>query len=315
MRIHGAAEDFASLLAAHVEDLRARRLSVSAESHAERVLGRLFSHLREEGLFDVRAVTEEHLVRFARALATKETKDRAPLSPSSQATYLGAVKRFFAFLVRRRVILVDPARGLPLPKCQRLPRRVLTEAQARRLMAAPFPGSPIGQRDRALLELLYGAGIRRSECVRADLMDLDLGHGVLIVRDGKGKKDRLVPVPGRAAAALDVYLCRARAELVRSAREAALFLSRLGCRLSNNAVNLAVHRHGKTLGLKVHPHALRHACATHLLKGGADIRQVQELLGHKSLKTTQIYTRVCVEDLREVLQRCHPRERLWRRQR
>jgi integrase/recombinase XerD len=175
-------------------------------------------------------------------------------------------------------------------------------------MAAPFPGSVLGKRDRAALETLYGTGIRRGECVRLDLTDLDLGQGVLLVRDGKGRKDRFVPVAGRAALALDLYL-RERPALVSDPREGALFLSRFGRRLGKVGLAALVARHALAARVSAHPHALRHACATHLLKGGADVRHVQELLGHKSLQTTALYTRVGVEDLRQVLARCHPRER------
>jgi integrase/recombinase XerD len=302
-------ERLSSLLAVHLQDLRARRFSPAAQKVAERVLPRFFLHLREEGLSDVRAVREEHVTRFACRLASEPTGGGTGLALASQAAYLGAVKRFFAFLARRRTILADPARDLALPNPQRLPKRVLSEAQARRLMAAPFPGSVIGLRDRAILETLYGTGLRRGECLRLDLMDLDLGQGVVLVRDGKGKKDRVVPVAGRAALALDVYLLDSRPELQRTAREGALFLSYSGRRLSKAGLGLVLERHAQAIGLRTHPHALRHACATHLLKGGADVRHIQELLGHKSLQSTQLYTRVGVEDLREVLARAHPRER------
>jgi integrase/recombinase XerD len=287
-------ERLSSLLAVHLQDLRARRFSPAAQKVAERVLPRFFLHLREEGLSDVRAVREEHVTRFACRLASEPTGGGTGLALASQAAYLGAVKRFFAFLARRRTILADPARDLALPNPQRLPKRVLSEAQARRLMAAPFPGSVIGLRDRAILETLYGTGLRQ---------------GVVLVRDGKGKKDRVVPVAGRAALALDVYLLDSRPELQRTAREGALFLSYSGRRLSKAGLGLVLERHAQAIGLRTHPHALRHACATHLLKGGADVRHIQELLGHKSLQSTQLYTRVGVEDLREVLARAHPRER------
>ena len=203
-------------------------------------------------------------------------------------------------------MLRDPAQAIPLPKIRRLPRGILTEGQARRLVAAPFPGSRIGKRDRAILETLYGTGIRLGEAARADVTDLDLRERVLLVRSGKGKKDRIVPVPGRAAAALDTYLTEARPELVKRL-DGALFISRHGGRLSLVGLRAIVRRHGGAIGVDVSPHALRHTCATHLLRGGADIRHVQELLGHRCLATTALYTRVAIKDLREVLARAHPR--------
>jgi integrase/recombinase XerD len=306
VRTRGAGERFRALLVAHIEDLEARRLSSATRTPAQRVLPALFLHLREEGVSDPRGVAEEHLVRFVRRLAGQG------LATATQAAYMGAVKRFFAFLKARGMVLTDPARDLALPTSQRLPHRVLSESQAERLVAAPAAGSILGRRDRAILETLYGTGIRRGECLQADVMDVDLAEGVLLVRDGKGRKDRFVPVLGRAAAAIDAYLADARPMLVKHAAEVALFLSALGRRLSRAGLALIVERHAKAAGVRAHPHALRHACATHLLRGGADVRHVQELLGHRSLATTQLYTHVGVEDLRDVMMRTHPRERSWR---
>jgi integrase/recombinase XerD len=212
---------------------------------------------------------------------------------------------------RQRLILLDPTAELVVPKASPLPRAVLSLTQARRLMNAPDPNTVLGRRDRAILELLYGTGIRLSECARLDLSDLDLSRGLLLVRDGKGRRDRYVPVTGRATVALDVYLRESRGELVKRA-EAALFLSRQARRLSRVRLPRLVKEHGRRTRVEISTHSLRHACATHLLRGGADIRHVQALLGHRQLESTAIYTRVEVQDLREVLRRCHPRERGWR---
>ena len=161
-------------------------------------------------------------------------------------------------------------------------------------------------RDRAILETLYGTGIRVGEAARADVSDLDVREGVLLVRSRKGRKDRIVPVQGRAAVALGTYLAEACPELLKRP-DAALFVSRHGARLSIVGRRAAVRRHGEAIGLRISPHTLRHTCATHLLRGRADIRHVQELLGHRSLTTTALYARVVVDDLREVLERTHPR--------
>ena len=248
---------------------------------------------------------------FARSLANHKTRGGRHLSPSSKRTYLVTVRGFFAFLERSGVVLMNPARTLPLPRERRLPRNVLTEAQARRLMHAPSPWSALGRRDRAIFETLYGTGIRRGGCCRVDLVDLDLSEETLLVRNGKGKKDRLVPVPGRAALALDLYLRETRPELVRDPWEMALFLSREGGRLHPTSLNLLVWKHARAARIpdRTSVHALRHACATHLLAGGADVRHVQQLLGHRSLETTAVYTRVGVKDLKQVMARAHPRER------
>jgi integrase/recombinase XerD len=295
------------LLRRYLEDLRVRRYSASTLTKAAYELPRFFLHLREKGIADLRAVTEAHLAAYAQHLATSTTRRGTTLSPWSRSSMLNTVRRFFAFLARSGMLLRNPALAIPLPKARRLPRGILTEGQARRLMAAPFPGRAIGLRDRAILELLYGTGIRLGECMRADVGDLSLTASTLLVRNGKGRKDRLVPVAGRAAAALDTYLATARARLTRTAADSALFLSRHGRRLSDVGLRAIVVRHGRAVGVQLTPHALRHTCATHLLRGGADIRHVQQLLGHRSLTTTALYTRVDVTDLRRVIARTHPR--------
>jgi integrase/recombinase XerD len=305
VRIRGGG-DLGALLPRYVEDLRVRRFSVSSIGKAHFELPRLIHHLRENGVRDARAVTEEHLVAYARHLEGHRTRWGTPLAAASRASAISTTRRFFAFLASRGHILRDPAQAIPLPKVRWLPRGLLSERQARRLVAAPFPGGPIGKRDRAILELLYGTGIRLGEAARADVTDIDLRGRLLLVRSGKGKKDRVVPVPGRAAAALDTYLAEARLELVKRADQA-LFVSRHGGRLSVVGLRAIVKRHGRAIGVELTPHALRHTCATHLLRGGADIRHVQELLGHRCLSTTALYTRVAIEDLRQLIARAHPR--------
>jgi integrase/recombinase XerD len=310
-----AAGSFAALLGVYLEDLRRRRLSSALRGHAERVLSRLFVFLHSKRVHDVRSIDEAHLARFTRELATIPRRQGRVLSPSTRSTYLATLKGFFAFLDRRGILLRDPALDLDLPKVTRLPRSVLSERDARRLVNAPFPGSALGLRDRAILELLYGTGIRVGECERLDNTDLDLAAGTLLIRDGKGKKDRVVPVMAVASAALDLYSRESRPELVRRSSPLALFLARGGRRLTVQAIEKLVRSHAEAAGIRerVIPHALRHACATHLLRGGADIRHVQALLGHKNLNTTARYTKVAVTDLRAVIERAHPRERSGRR--
>jgi site-specific recombinase XerD len=254
----------------------------------------------------MRSVGEAQLLSFLRRLEDRGA--RAPLAPWTLVAYLGRVRSFFAFLESKGVILASPAMELALPRPQRLPR-ALSEEEARRLMAAPSHWSARGRRDRAILEILYGTGIRLSECVRLDLQDVDLAEGRLLVRNGKGKKDRVVPLVGQALRALGLYLRESRQAFVEDPREPAVFLSTLGRRLSALMLERQVKKHGRAVGIHVTPHLLRHSCATHLLKHGADVRHIQQLLGHRSLETTALYTRVEVKDLREFLARAHPRER------
>lgn len=302
---------FQALLTAYREELRTHRYSLAAQDHLRSGLARLFSFLRGSGVRDVRRVSLAHLTAFARALKTaKSSRDPGvTLSVATQAIYLGVVRRFFVFLERRGVIVSSPATELVGPKVERLPRAVPSQSQARRLMDTPLATTALGKRDRAILETLYGTGIRVGECMRIDLGDLDLSGRSLWIRNGKGRKDRLVPLGGRVAAALDVYLQEVRPDLVHDPAEASLFLGPGGKRLSKPALTRLVKSYGRAAGFKVFPHALRHACATHMLEGGADIREVQKLLGHQHLDTTALYTQVAIRDLRAALRRSHPRDR------
>lgn len=184
-------------------------------------------------------------------------------------------------------------------------------------MANPSTFTARGKRDRAILELLYGTAIRVGECERLDLRDVDLTRGLLSVRCGKGRKDRVVPIVGRAAAAVDLYLRESRSLLLKDPREQALFISNRGTRLRVQRIQDLVRTNAKAAGLdiRVTPHTLRHGCATHLLQGGASVRHVQQLLGHASIQTTALYTKVEAGDLARVIGRAHPRERRAARRR
>ena len=199
MRIPADAErSFQACLHSYLDDLKVRRYSRSYRALAAFALGRLAEHLASRTREDVRAADEEDLVRYAAHLASLSSRWGGPLKASSRAAELAHVRRFFAWLTRRGLILRDPAAELPLPRLRSLPRTALNLTQARRLMNTPDRSTVLGHRDRAILELLYGTAIRLSECSRLDLSDLDLSRNLLLVRDGKGRKDRYVPVAGRA---------------------------------------------------------------------------------------------------------------------
>lgn len=307
---------FDAVLTAFIEDLAARWYSKALVKHAQTVLVRFFALLRERRIRDVRAVNEAHVFAYARRIATEKSPVIGrPYSLSTQRTHLYVLKRLFGFLEQAGVILKNPTLELALPSWRRLPRAVLNQAQSRRLVANPDSLTPRGKRDRALLELLYGTAIRVGECERLDLGDVDLLRGQLMIRNGKGRKDRVVPLVGQAAAAVDVYLRDARSELQRDPSERALFITAWGSRLNVKRIQDLVRSHAKAAGLdiRVTPHTLRHGCATHLLQNGADVRHVQKLLGHANVQTTAIYTRVAPSDLARAVEKAHPRERAWRR--
>jgi site-specific recombinase XerD len=262
-------------------------------------LTRFLGHLEKRGVEDLRRVEEADVVAFVSHLDDG-------LAVGTRAGYVSAIRCFFHHLETKHLVLVDPARGVPLPKRQGLPRPLGERAVERMLRT---PDTVYGLRNRAVLEVLYGTGLRLSECVRLDLGDL--GAETLLVRDGKGKKDRYVPLIGQALRALEAYLRDARPELERRGpgSEGAVFLSRYGVRLGGLSIRNLVRQAGQAAGVKASTHQLRHSCATHLLGHGADIRQIQELLGHKHLKTTALYTRVDLRDLNTMIDRYHPRQR------
>jgi integrase/recombinase XerD len=233
------------------------------------------------------------------------------LSASSAGRTVVAVRGLHRFALREGWTSVDVAREVrpPVP-ARRLPKAISVE-QVEALLAAPDAGSPLGLRDRALLELLYGTGARISEAVGLDVDDLDREAG-LVRLDGKGGKTRIVPVGSYAAAAVEAYLVRGRPALATAGRGCpALLLNARGGRLSRQSAWTVLRAAAARAGLSsgVSPHTLRHCFATHLLDGGADVRVVQELLGHASVTTTQVYTLVTVDRLREVYATAHPRAR------
>lgn len=237
------------------------------------------------------------------------------LAPSSVERKVAAIKGFHKFLVREGITDNHPTARLPLPKVpERLPD-VVSIDDIDRLLSQPFPDGPAGLRDRAMLETLYGCGLRVSELTGLDLTDLDLADGFLRVV-GKGGKERVVPVAGMALHALQAYLSHGRPYLrpkgsLRGLDASAVFLNARGGRISRRGVFGIVRTYGARVELgSLHPHALRHSFATHLLEGGADLRALQEMLGHADISTTQVYTHVDRRHVREEYLSTHPRARV-----
>jgi integrase/recombinase XerD len=302
------------LLREHIEELELHRFSSNNRGQAERVLGLLFHHLREKGVDDIRAVTEEHIVSFFTLLKTRKSARGGLLSTSTQSSFASAVKRFFRFLDRRSLILHNPAEHIRLPRARRLPPFVPTPKQVERLLELPPSESAIGMRDRALLETFYGTGVRMGECRAIDVDDVDLQKRTLFVRSGKGRKDRVLPIPRKTLRALDRYIRTGRPVLLHDPKQRALFLNRIGGRIGEIMLGRIVRDYGAAAGIpRLHAHSLRHACATHLLQGGADIAHVQKILGHSQISTTAEYVKVAIGDLKKVVEKKHPREKQYRR--
>lgn len=270
-------------------------------------LARYLEFLGSRGLITPDQVTPDDLRMFVDSLEG---------AASTVARKLSSIKNFHRFLLAEGVVVIDPSSQLPSPsKATRLPK-ALTVDQVGRLLDSVIGDDPHALRDRALLEFLYATGARISEALALSVDDVlgDDGRVSEVIRvTGKGQKQRILPVGSFARAAMDSYLTRSRPALVRGQKKAtpAVFLGLRGGQLSRQNAWLVVQSAAKRAGLEglVSPHTLRHSFATHVLSGGADIRVVQELLGHASVATTQIYTKVTIDTLREVYQGAHPRAR------
>lgn len=268
-----------------------------------RDLKRWCAFLSERGVA-VADATRDDVTAFQEGLAAEG------LAPSTVKRATSALKGFYRFLAREGRVESSPCSALPLPKVpERLPD-VLSVEQANALLEQEFPATPAGLRDKAMLEVLYGCGLRASELVALDVSDVSFEEGYVRVF-GKGGKERVVPLSGMAERALAAYLADGRPRLERGGRSGALFLNARGGRLSRQSLHAVVARAGLGIGvLNLHPHTLRHSFATHMLEGGADLRVIQDILGHTDISTTQVYTHVSRAHLREEYLAAHPRARL-----
>ncbi len=299
---------------AYLDHLRVERgLSPNTLAAYERDLDRYISFLVTNDVTTAGDVTEAHVASYLQALRTGEDGGR-PLAASSASRAVTAVRRWHKFLLEEGRSPGDPAAAVRPPQIgRRLPKALSVEEVAALLEAAGTDDSPVSLRDRALLEVLYATGARISEAVGLVVDDLEPDSGVLRLL-GKGRKERIVPVGRYAWDALEAYLVRGRPVLgAKGTGAPEVFLNTLGRPLSRQSawsvLRTAAARAGLGQDRHVSPHTLRHSFATHLLSGGADVRVVQEMLGHASVTTTQIYTKVTVDYLREVYATSHPRAR------
>jgi integrase/recombinase XerD len=290
-----------------------RGLAANTVAAYRRDLRRYAAFLREHELGDPPAVSEATVLAYVEQLKAGGNDEGRQLAPSSIARALVAVRSFHRFCVDEGFLAVDPSEEVGAPRVPQGIPKALTEAEVGALLEAVPGDDARAERDRAILETLYAAGVRISELVGLDRRDLDLDGGVLRVL-GKGSKERVVPVGRSARAALATYLDRGRPALVASGKGRtrsgeAVFLNARGGRLTRQGCWKIVRAAGERAGLgeQLSPHVLRHSCATHMLDHGADIRVLQELLGHASLSTTQVYTKVSPERLRAVYDAAHPR--------
>ena len=254
-------------------------------------------------------VTRAHVERFQAWLFHYVKDDGRPLDFGTQKLVLGSLKQFFKWLTKAGHIPFSPAAEIEYPKTgYRLPKAVLSHGEVEQAMGTADLGTPLGLRDRAVLELLYSTGVRRMELEGLELQDLNLSAGTAFIRKAKGDRQRVVPLGERAIAWLVKYLTDARPELVTDPAEPAVFLDKNGRRLSKRAISALGKKllRRANLGKVGAAHVFRHSAATAMLEGGADVRFVQEMLGHASLISTQIYTRVAISKLKAVHAATHP---------
>ncbi|MEW6277749.1 MAG: tyrosine-type recombinase/integrase [Candidatus Eremiobacterota bacterium] len=292
------------------EYLELRQFSPRTVESYSREMKEFFAFLLERRVESPAGITRELVEEYRTYLFTRRVKEKA-LAQRTQAGKLGAVKAFLRFLAREHYVLWDVAAGLELPRVPRfVARAMLSEQEVKALLEAPDVTLPLGLRDRAMLEVLYGTGVRNSELAHLTLDQVDLPQRELRIQRGKGGKSRVVPLGEEAAHWLEAYLVQGRPMLVRAGSPRCVFLTWRGLGLTRGSLSAAIRKAGRQAGLSkaVTPHLLRHSCATHMLRRGAGIRHLQELLGHECLSTTQRYTRLEVSDLRRVLYRYHPRE-------
>ena len=263
----------------------------------------------ERGLTRPQEITKPILERYQRYLFLYRKQNGDPLSSRSQHARVTPIRAFFKWLTRANHILYNPASELELPRLERrLPKHILTVAEVETVLAVPDLLTPIGIRDRAILETLYSTGMRRMELIGLKLFDLDPERGTVMIRLGKGKKDRMIPIGARALAWIVKYRDDVRPELAAGADDGTLFLTTLGEAFMPNRLTQLAREYVEAadIGKRGACHLFRHTMATLMLENGADIRFIQAMLGHADLSTTQIYTQVSIRTLKEIHTATHP---------
>ena len=262
-------------------------------------------YLRKRGI-DPIEITPAEMSGFVGSLTSADGEH--PLAASTVHRKTAALRSFYKHLRREDLITDDPTVGLTTPRRAKKLPNVLNQAEVSSLLATPQGASPQAYRDRAILEVMYACGLRASELTGLEMTDVDTHHGMLKAR-GKGSKERIVPLGRQAITAIDLYQRSARPVLVKGRSEKALFLNFRGKPLTRQGLYKIVQGHARTAGLedRMSPHTLRHSFATHLLAGGCDLRAVQEMLGHADVATTQMYTHLSGEHLKDVYFKTHPR--------
>lgn len=304
----GDSEGFRAYLDRFQEWQEVRHYSRFSMKSSRRYLGKFFDWCEQYGITRPTEVTKDVVFKFQKYLYRYRKRDGAPLTNTTQCDYLVYVRTFFKWLSRNNYVLFNPTADLEMPRQGRkLPRNILSQEEVERVMNQPNLDSPIGLRDRAILETLYSTGMRRMELANLSIFDLNKDTGTVMIRQGKGMKDRVVPIGDRAMKWISHYQQDARPLHLVTPDEYSLFLTQYGTRMSLKLLTEAVSVYIKrATGKKGSCHLLRHTMATLMLENGADVRFIQEILGHEHLSTTQIYTHVSIRKLKEVHTATHP---------
>lgn len=293
----------------YVESMRTCYFSETTLKVRRHHLNRLIAWAADRGITRPGEVTKPVLERYQRYLFHYRKKSGAALNLGSQNQHLLSAKMFFRWLARNNYVLYNPASDLVLPRrLNGLPKEILSEQEVERVINQADVGTPLGLRDRAILETLYSTGMRRMELVALRIYDVDHDRGTVLIRRGKGGKARMVPIGERALRWVERYLHEVRPRFAVEPDDGCLFLTHEGRPMAPLTLSGAVRRYLDAAGIKKRgaAHLFRHAMATLMLEGGADIRYIQAMLGHSSLETTQIYTQVSMQKLKEIHTAAHP---------
>lgn len=279
-----------------------------------RLVQRFIAWMEKNGCNAPMKITPELCMAFQRAIFYSHHRRGKPFNVQTHIRFISCIRSFTKFLKRAGHILIDPGLAMQYPRApRRLPRNILSEDDVAKILSIPDVRTAKGYRDRTIIEVLYATGIRTGEVANLDVDDIDLATGRLRIRFGKGKKDRWVPLGEIATEYLAGYIKNIRCKLTPQIATGPLFIGwRGGKRITGSMINKDVAHYYKKAGIEWHvvPYTFRHTCATHMLKHGANLRHVQEILGHESIATTEIYTHVEIGDLAEAHAKFHPRERL-----
>ena len=306
-------ETIVTLVEQYLASLAQREYSQNTIVSSRRLLG-IFSEWCEiRGITKPHKVTKHTISRYERWTSQrKAVKTGKPLSVYAKSNRLSAVRTFFTWLSKEGFVLYNPAGDMELPKVpRRLPRNYLNIEEVEKIFSVIDVEDDLGLRNRAMMEVLYSTGMRKMEMCSLKIKEIDFSRGMIFIIEGKGKKDRVVPVGKRALDWVERYIAEVRPSLVKAPDDGTVFLSNHGKSMYEGGISNIVRKYIKLAGIekKGACHLFRHTCATLMLEGGADIRYIQELLGHEHLSTTQIYTQVAIKKLKEVHEETHPARR------